>query len=160
MVGLGNTPPNLPSQLKVRAEAPTQTCQGGFGMPANSCDSRGTLEDLCTPIPPWFALIPFCIAVNVYMSRLLTIGGAWMGLGGVPFVWGCLVRQKKQQKKNDDLRRKQTGWRMTQQQNIKRRKLVQSYHQEWSDGSSWNGKKKKKEGVKAQGAGMRRQRAQ
>lgn len=43
-VGLGNTPPNLPSQLKVTAEAPTQTCQGGFGMVANGCDSWGTLK--------------------------------------------------------------------------------------------------------------------
>lgn len=43
-VGLGNTPPNLPSQLKVTAEAPTQTCQGGFGMAANASDSRGTLK--------------------------------------------------------------------------------------------------------------------
>lgn len=43
-VGLGNIPSNLPSQLKVTADAPTQTCQGGCGMAANSCDSRGTLK--------------------------------------------------------------------------------------------------------------------
>lgn len=42
--GLGNTPPNLPSQLKVTAEAPTQTCQGSFAMAANSCDSSGTFK--------------------------------------------------------------------------------------------------------------------
>lgn len=58
MVGLSNTPPNLPSQLKVTAEAPTQTCQGGVGMPASSRDSRGALKLLSTPLPPWFILIP------------------------------------------------------------------------------------------------------